>query len=145
MGGFDTHARQVEPTDTTTGAHARLLAKLSEAISAFQDDLTLLQVSDRVMGMTFSEFGRRIQSNASGGTDHGAAAPVFVFGEKVQGGVIGQNPIWPDKLTVNDNIAMQYDFRSVYNTVLEKWFLSDETTAETALLKKYPSLALIQV
>jgi uncharacterized protein (DUF1501 family) len=103
-----------------------------------------LQVSDRVMGMTFSEFGRRIQSNASGGTDHGAAAPVFVFGEKVQGGVIGQNPSWPDKLTVNDNIAMQYDFRSVYSSLLEKWFLSDEMIAETALLKKYPSLALIR-
>jgi uncharacterized protein (DUF1501 family) len=144
MGGFDTHARQVEPADPTTGAHAKLLAKLSEAINAFQDDLTQLQVSDRVMGMTFSEFGRRIQSNASGGTDHGAAAPVFVFGEKVQGGVIGQNPIWPDKLTVNDNIAMQYDFRSVYSTMLEKWFLSDETIAETALLKKYPSMALIR-
>jgi uncharacterized protein (DUF1501 family) len=144
MGGFDTHARQVEPSDPTTGAHARLLAKLSEAINAFQDDLALLQVSDRVMGMTFSEFGRRIQSNASGGTDHGAAAPVFVFGEKVQGGIIGENPSWPDKLTVNDNIAMQYDFRSVYSTLLEKWFLSDETTAETALLKKYPSLQLIQ-
>lgn len=144
MGGFDTHARQVEPNDPTTGAHAKLLARLSEAINAFQDDLTLLQVSERVMGMTFSEFGRRIQSNASGGTDHGAAAPVFVFGEKVQGGVIGQNPNWPDKLTVNDNIAMQYDFRSVYSSLLEKWFLSDETTAETALLKKYPSLALIR-
>ena len=144
MGGFDTHARQVEPTDTTTGAHAKLLAKLSEAINAFQDDLTELQVSERVMGMTFSEFGRRIQSNASGGTDHGVAAPVFVFGEKIQGGVIGQNPNWPDKLTVNDNIAMQYDFRSVYSTLLEKWFLSDETATETALLKKYPSLALIQ-
>jgi uncharacterized protein (DUF1501 family) len=144
MGGFDTHARQVEPADPTTGAHAKLLAKLSEAINAFQDDLTQLQVSDRVMGMTFSEFGRRIQSNASGGTDHGAAAPVFVFGEKVQGGVIGQNPDWPDKLTVNDNIAMQYDFRSVYNTLLEKWFLSDEKIAETALLKKYPSMALIR-
>ena len=144
MGGFDTHARQVEPSDPTTGAHAKLLARLSEAINAFQDDLTLLQVSDRVMGMTFSEFGRRIQSNASGGTDHGAAAPVFVFGENVQGGVIGQNPSWPDKLTVNDNIAMQYDFRSVYSTLLEKWFLSDETIAGTALLKKYPSLALIR-
>lgn len=144
MGGFDTHARQVEPADTTTGAHAKLLAKLSEAINAFQDDLTQLQVSDRVMGMTFSEFGRRIQSNASGGTDHGAAAPVFVFGEKVQGGVIGQNPVWPDKLTVNDNIAMQYDFRSVYSTLLEKWLLSNETIAETALLKKYASLALIR-
>jgi uncharacterized protein (DUF1501 family) len=144
MGGFDTHARQVEPNDPTTGAHARLLAKLSEAIDAFQDDLTSLQVSDRVMGMTFSEFGRRIQSNASGGTDHGAAAPVFVFGEKVQGGVIGRNPNWPDKLTVNDNIAMQYDFRSVYSTLLEKWFLSDEAIAETALLKKYASMALIR-
>ncbi len=73
-----------------------------------------------------------------------AAAPVFVFGDKVQGGVIGQNPSWPDNLTVNDNIAMQHDFRSLYNTLLEKWFLSDETMALTVLFKKYPSLALIR-
>src|ERR1700722_19652710 len=128
MGGFDTHARQVEPSDPTTGAHARLLARLSEAINAFQDDLTLLQVSDRVMGMTFSEFGRRIQSNASGGTDHGAAAPVFVFGGKGRPGVMGQNPVWPDHLTVNDNLTMQHDFRAIYSTLLERWFLTDETT-----------------
>ena len=85
MGGFDTHAKQVETADTTTGAHARLLGRLSEAINAFQDDLAMLQAEDRVVGMTFSEFGRRIQSNASGGTDHGAAAPVFVFGKNVRG------------------------------------------------------------
>ncbi len=127
MGGFDTHAKQTDNTDTTTGNHAKLLARLSEAINAFQDDLGGLQVEDRVIGMTFSEFGRRIQSNASGGTDHGAAAPVFIFGGKVQGGIIGQNPTWPDKLTVNDNLAMQYDFRAIYSTLLEKWFLADQS------------------
>jgi uncharacterized protein (DUF1501 family) len=143
MGGFDTHARQVETADTTTGAHAKLLARLSEAINAFQDDLAGLQVGDRVMGMTFSEFGRRIQSNASGGTDHGAAAPVFIFGEKVKANIIGQNPVWPDKLTVNDNLAMQYDFRAIYSTLLEKWFLTDESAAASVLFKPYPALPFI--
>lgn len=143
MGGFDTHARQTDTTDTTTGAHAKLLARLSEAAIAFQDDLAGLQVADRVVGMTFSEFGRRIQSNASGGTDHGAAAPVFIFGEKVKGGVYGRNPVWPDKLTVNDNIMMQHDFRSIYSTLLEKWFLADNAATESVLFKPFPALPFI--
>jgi len=144
MGGFDTHAKQVETADTATGAHAKLLARLSEAINAFQDDLQFLQVDNKVVGMTFSEFGRRIQSNASGGTDHGAAAPVFVFGTSVQGGIIGTNPVWPDKLTVNDNITMQQDFRAIYNSLLEKWFLAGPSEAESVLLKDYPVLPLIR-
>ena len=144
MGGFDTHAKQVETADVTTGTHAKLLARLSEAIHAFQDDLQFLQVDDRVVGMTFSEFGRRIQSNASGGTDHGAAAPVFVFGKDVQGGVVGTNPVWPDKLTVNDNIAMQVDFRAVYDSLLEKWFQADPSEVESVLLNNYPALPLIR-
>ena len=143
MGGFDTHARQTDAADTTTGTHARLLAKLSEAINAFQDDLGYLQISNRVVGMTFSEFGRRIQSNASGGTDHGAAAPVFVFGEGVRPGIIGQNPTWPSKLTVNDNLALQYDFRAIYSTLLEKWFRTDEAVTSAVLLKDYPTLSII--
>jgi uncharacterized protein (DUF1501 family) len=143
MGGFDTHAKQTDNADTTTGNHAKLLARLSEAINAFQDDLGGLQVEDRVIGMTFSEFGRRIQSNASGGTDHGAAAPVFIFGGKIQAGMIGQNPTWPDKLTVNDNLAMQYDFRAIYSTLLEKWFLADQTTAESVLFKPYAFLPFL--
>jgi uncharacterized protein (DUF1501 family) len=93
--------------------------------------------------MTFSEFGRRIQSNASGGTDHGAAAPVFIFGGKVQSGIIGQNPTWPDKLTVNDNLMMQYDFRAIYSTLLEKWFLADEATAEAVLFKAFEPVSFI--
>ncbi len=142
MGGFDTHARQTD-TDTTTGAHAKLLARLSEAINVFQDDLAFLGVSNRVVGMTFSEFGRRIQSNASGGTDHGAAAPVFVFGDGVKAGVIGENPVWPAKLTVNDNIAMQYDFRAIYSTLLEKWFRTDQASTASVLLKNFAPLPLI--
>ena len=143
IGGFDTHARQTETADTTTGNHAKLLAKLSEAIGAFQDDLSGLQASQRVVGMTFSEFGRRIRSNASGGTDHGAAAPVFVFGEGVQSGIIGKNPVLPATATVNDNVAMQYDFREIYATLLENWFHTDPAAADAVLLKGYPSLPLI--
>jgi uncharacterized protein (DUF1501 family) len=143
MGGFDTHARQTDATDTTMGTHAKLLAKLSEAINAFQDDLGYLQVGNRVIGMTFSEFGRRIQSNASGGTDHGAAAPVFVFGEGVRPGIVGENPTWPSKLTVNDNLALQYDFRAIYGTLLEKWFRTGEAVTSAVLFKDYPTLAFI--
>jgi uncharacterized protein (DUF1501 family) len=143
MGGFDTHARQTDATDTTTGNHAKLLAKLSEAIGAFQDDLSLLQAGNRVLGMTFSEFGRRIRSNASGGTDHGAAAPVFVFGESVQPGIIGTNPILPATATVNDNIAMQYDFRAIYASLLESWFGTDPAAMDAVLLKGYSSLPLV--
>ena len=143
MGGFDTHAKQTDGTDTTTGVHAKLLGKLSEAINVFQDDLSYLQVSNRVVGMTFSEFGRRIQSNASGGTDHGAAAPVFVFGDGVRPGIVGDNPVWPSKLTVNDNLAMQYDFRAIYSTFLEKWFRANQAASEAVLLKNYAALPLI--
>ncbi len=120
-GSFDTHAKQTE-TDTTTGNHAKLLQRVSEAIGAFMNDLKFLQIEDRVMGMTFSEFGRRIKSNASGGTDHGAAAPVFYFGSAIKPGIIGSNPVIPETVTVNDNVPMQYDFRSLYASVLQNWF-----------------------
>lgn len=143
LGGFDTHAKQTDATEPTTGAHARLLARLSEAIGAFQEDLAFLQVSDRVVGMTFSEFGRRIRSNASGGTDHGAAAPVFLFGTGIRSGIIGQNPVWPERLTVNDNLAMQFDFRAIYSTLLEKWFGNDPSATAAVLLREYDVLPVI--
>ena len=144
MGGFDTHARQTDANDTTTGVHAKLLAKLSEAIGAFQEDLRFLQVEDRVVGMTFSEFGRRIRSNASGGTDHGTAAPVLLFGSNLQSGIIGGNPILPANSTVNDNIPMIHDFRALYSSLLEKWFGVGVSVTDTVLLKGYPLLPIIQ-
>jgi len=122
MGGFDTHAAQVDTATHETGSHAVLLGRLSAAIAAFMDDLKQLGADRRVIGMTFSEFGRRIKSNANSGTDHGSAAPVFVFGTSVQGGVIGTNPVLPAAATVNDNIPMQYDFRRIYFAILRDWF-----------------------
>lgn len=130
FGGFDTHSVQVNAADTTTGAHATLLQRVSDAIKAFQDDLAFLQIQDRVVGMTYSEFGRRIKSNSSTGTDHGAAAPMFLFGSKIENGVLGDNPAIPANATVNDNVPMQYDFRSVYSTILEKWFCLDKTVVD---------------
>jgi Protein of unknown function (DUF1501) len=130
FGGFDTHSLQTTVADTTVGNHATLLGRVSDAIKAFQDDLKFLNIEDRVVGMTFSEFGRRVKSNSSVGTDHGAAAPMFVFGKPVQGGVLGDNPTIQPVATVNDNVPMQYDFRSVYATLLEKWFCIPKATVK---------------
>ena len=130
FGGFDTHSVQVN-ADKVTGTHATLLGRVSAAIKAFQDDLKFLSIEDRVLGMTFSEFGRRVRSNSSVGTDHGAAAPLFLFGSQVDPGMLGVNPTLPASATVNDNLPMQYDFRSVYGTILEKWFCLDKSVVQS--------------
>jgi uncharacterized protein (DUF1501 family) len=143
FGSFDTHSVQADATDTTTGVHAVLLQKVSEAIKAFQDDLAYLGVEDRVMGMTFSEFGRRIKSNASGGTDHGAAAPLFVFGKQVIPGVTGNTPVIPTAASVTDNIPFQYDFRSVYATLLENWLCVKHEDIQAIMLKNFQTLPLV--
>lgn len=141
-GGFDTHASQVNATDTTTGTHAMLMARVSDAIKAFMDDLKGLGVDDRVIGMTFSEFGRRVKSNSSLGTDHGAAAPVFVFGKHVRSGITGNNPAIPAVASVNDNIPFQYDFRSIYASILKQWFCVNESDLHTVMLKNFQELQL---
>lgn len=143
IGGFDTHALQTNTGDTTTGSHATLMLRVSAAIKAFQDDLKFLGVEDRVLGMTFSEFGRRVKSNSSVGTDHGAAAPLFVFGSKVIPGVVGNNPAIPATATVNDNVPMQYDFRSVYASILQNWFCVSNTELQTIMLKNFQNLPLV--
>jgi uncharacterized protein (DUF1501 family) len=132
-GGFDTHANQVDNANKTLGAHANLLRELSDAISAFQNDLQGLGLADRVMGMTFSEFGRRIKSNASSGTDHGTAYPMFLFGTKLRTGIVGTNPVIPANAGVNDNVPMQYDFHSVYLSVLKEWFCLTDADANAVL------------
>ena len=142
-GGFDTHSAQVNSTDHTTGAHANLLKNVSDSIKAFQDDLKLQKVEDRVLGMTFSEFGRRIKSNGSTGTDHGSAAPMFVFGKNVDAGVIGDTPNIPVTASFNDNLPFQYDFRSVYATILNKWLCVDGDDLEQIMLKNFQLLPIV--
>jgi hypothetical protein len=95
FGGFDTHDNQVDTADHKTGEHADLLFKLSEAIAAFQEDLKLQGKEDKVTGCTLTEFGRRVKSNASGGTDHGSGGPMIVFGSKVNPTIIGSSPNLP--------------------------------------------------
>lgn len=119
IGGFDTHAQQVENYDPTMGQHAALLYHLSSAIKAFQDDLKKQGLEDKVLSLTYSEFGRRARSNGSYGTDHGTGAPMFIFGKGVNPGVYGNSPDL-NNLT-RDNIPMQYDYRQVLASVLSDW------------------------
>lgn len=141
-GGFDTHSNQVSTTDKTTGNHANLLKGVSDSIHAFLDDCKLLGVEDRVAGMTFSEFGRRIKTNASIGTDHGGGQPMFLFGKKIVPGLVGKNPTIDPAATVNSNIPMQYDFRSVYASILQDWFCVPKDDLENVLLKNFQALPL---
>jgi uncharacterized protein (DUF1501 family) len=122
INGFDTHNAQVVTGNNTLGAHADLLKTLSDAVAAFQDDLQLLGLENRVAGMTFSEFGRQIASNASNGTDHGDAAPLFLFGSCINAGIIGPNPVIGNQIINQEGVAMQIDFRNVYASILKDWF-----------------------
>jgi uncharacterized protein (DUF1501 family) len=113
LGGFDTHADQ-----KTT--QAKLLSDLATGLAAFYTDLTAHGKADEVVVMTWSEFGRRVEENASLGTDHGTAAPLFVLGNAVTGGVLGEPPDL-GHLDQYGNLKYTVDFRSVYATVLDRW------------------------
>ena len=130
---FDTHVGQVNAGDTTTGAHANMLAKLSVAIAAFQDDITLMGKANKVTGMTFSEFGRRVINNTSSGTDHGSGAPVIFFGAGILGGVTGTSPVLPATPVSNTQVPLQYDFRQLYATVMQQWLCMNPAESETVL------------
>jgi uncharacterized protein (DUF1501 family) len=120
IGGFDTHASQVESYDASYGEHAALLYHLSAGIKAFQDDLANLGQEERVLTMTFTEFGRRVASNESNGTDHGTATPVFLFGKALDGKIIGTNPDLTD--LDNGNLRYGIDYRQIYTSVVQDWF-----------------------
>jgi uncharacterized protein (DUF1501 family) len=128
LGGFDTHTQQ-------TDAHARLLKEMGDAVSAFLADLKAQGNLGRVTLMTFSEFGRRVKENASGGTDHGAAAPLFLAGGGVQAGLLGQMPSLAPKDLFDGDVKYNTDFRSVYATVLEKHL---GVKSEPILKKPFP-------
>ncbi|RYE22404.1 MAG: DUF1501 domain-containing protein [Sphingobacteriales bacterium] len=139
---FDTHVNQVVPGNTTTGAHANSLGRLSDAIAAFQNDITLMNKADKVTGMTFSEFGRRVISNASAGTDHGSGAPVIFFGAGVNGGVLGTSPVLPATPNSNTQVPMQFDFRQLYASVMQQWLCMTSTESATVLNGVYNTVPI---
>jgi uncharacterized protein (DUF1501 family) len=146
IGGFDTHSAQVQSgggANNNLGNHATLLGKVSAGIKAFQDDLLQRGVEDKVAGFTFSEFGRRASSNSSVGTDHGVAAPIFVFGSSIKRQSVGRNPNiggysnLPTDLNGsvgNQDLKMQIDFRRIYWDILTDWFGRSKTDAASLFL-----------
>jgi uncharacterized protein (DUF1501 family) len=130
--GFDTHANQ----GGLDGTHSRLLAELSEAISAFQADIDKLGHTKKVLGITVSEFGRRLYENGSSGTDHGTANLMFAFGEPVRGGIIGNYfGFLPQR--DNNNLWYSYDFRSIYYEIMVTWFGKNPAFAAMVLGEKF--------
>lgn len=131
-GSFDTHVNQV-------AIQNRLLAQFSDAMGAFYEDLAAHGNERRVLTLTFSEFGRRIEENGSRGTDHGEASPLFLIGGAVKGGLYGT---LPDLGSTNmGNLRYTIDFRSVYATVLERWLGRPSTTVLGGAFAKLPVLA----
>ncbi len=143
IGGFDTHANQVSINNPTEGNHANSLRQISEAISSFMDDLDKQGLESNVAGMTYSEFGRRIRSNGSRGTDHGTSAPMFIFGNCARGGVIGDNTDLSGDISESDGVSMQYDFRSVYGSLLVDWFGASEEEVRSLLYEDFSYVPLL--
>lgn len=137
MGGFDTHAGQ----GGAQGRHGQLLNQVATALKAFYQDLKQQGNDARVLTMTFSEFGRRVGQNASGGTDHGTAAPLYLTGPMVRTGLIGDHP----SLTDLDEGDLKYkiDFRSVYAGILSQWMGADPKAILGEEFKPLPVLAKI--
>jgi len=131
QGGFDTHAGQIN-------THERLMGEFNNAVSAFVADLKQQGNFERVLLMTFSEFGRRVQENANGGTDHGAAAPMFVLGGAVKAGLFGKYPSLTD--LDRGDLKFNTDFRSVYGTVLDRWL---KAPSQIVLGRKFPALGIV--
>ena len=133
QGGYDTHTNQV-------ASQQRLLQDLGDSMKAFVDDMKAQGNMQRVLVMTFSEFGRRVTENANGGTDHGAAAPMFVVGNKVNAGLLGTYPSLAPQDLYEGDIKYTTDFRSVYAGVLEKWL---KTKSAPILGRQFPSLPVV--
>jgi uncharacterized protein (DUF1501 family) len=112
--GYDTHSAQL-------GTHAALLGELAGAVQVFLDDLAAAKLADRVVVLTFSEFGRTVKENGSAGTDHGTAGPVLLAGRPVQAGLVGNTPGLLELDPRHGDLKMGLDFRRVYATVLEDW------------------------
>jgi|ERR1051326_2732025 uncharacterized protein (DUF1501 family) len=133
QGGYDTHTNQV-------GAHERLLKELGDSVKSFVADLKAQGNLSRVLVMTFSEFGRRVAENASSGTDHGAAAPMFVIGNKIKAGLLGEYPSLAPSDLFQGDLKYNVDFRSVYAAVLEGWL---KTKSAPILGRQFTPLEII--
>jgi uncharacterized protein (DUF1501 family) len=133
QGGYDTHTNQLN-------SQQRLLGDLADSTKAFVEDMKAQGNLPRVLVMTFSEFGRRVTENANGGTDHGAAAPMFIVGNKVKAGLLGKYPSLAPQDLYQGDIKYNVDFRNVYASVLETWL---KTRSAPILGRQFEPLPIV--
>jgi uncharacterized protein (DUF1501 family) len=144
LGGFDTHAYQVDKDNPNEGNHPSLLRMLGDSLTAFLEDLKRSGNHKRVLGMVYSEFGRQIKSNKSFGTDHGDAAPVFIFGDGLKHQNIGDTPNILEELPDQAGINMNIDFKQVYFEILQSWFKLEQSNINKVFMAK-DSLQKLQI
>ena len=141
IGGFDTHENQAIAGKPSFGGHGCLLYHISEAMKAFHQDLAGLGLEDRVLTVTFSEFGRQVAENGTYGTDHGSSAPMMIFGKGLKGGVSGTNPNLSN-LDNNKLVGFQHDYRQVFATILQDWFGANYGTLDEVEFYQYAAQKL---
>ena len=136
LGGFDTHNAQNQGSGDILGKHNNLLSELSEAVSAFMLDINADSIGEDVVGLTFSEFGRKAKENGSLGTDHGEVAPMFVFGRAVQSGISGIN-VDLTEATEDNNFqveSVQYDYRTTFATLFQDFLGASDSQIDATFL-----------
>lgn len=138
ISGFDTHVSQVQTGSTHLGTHANLLADISNSIAAFQADIQQLGIANKIMTVTFSEFGRQVRENASTGTDHGDLAPFFVVGNAAAAGILGDHPVFTNATSYyyNQN-QRRFDYRQIFASLLQDWLGASTSLMVTSELDYY--------
>ncbi len=138
LSGFDTHVNQVQAGSTHLGLHANLLGDIANSVAAFQADIQQLGIADKIMTVTFSEFGRQVRENGSTGTDHGDLAPFFVIGNAAAAGILGDHPVFTNQTSFyyNQN-QRRYDYRQIFGSLLQDWLGASTSLMVTSELDYY--------
>ena len=146
LNGFDTHFSQIQSANDIQGDHNELLTELNNAISSFMQDISSQGFQDDVVGLTFSEFGRKAKENGNLGTDHGEIAPMFVFGSAINGGVSGTNPDLTEA-TQNNNWQLetfQFDYRETLGTLLQDYLGADDNAIDSTFFNHTTNESFIE-
>ena len=146
LNGFDTHFSQIQSANNIQGDHNELLTELNNAIYSFMQDISSQGFQDDVVGLTFSEFGRKAKENGNLGTDHGEIAPMFVFGSAINGGVSGTNPDLTEA-TQNNNWQLetfQFDYRETLGTLLQDYLGADDNAIDSTFFNHTTNESFIE-
>ena len=143
MGGFDTHGSQIVENNPSSGQHAELLQDMTDSVKAFFDDLDQMDLAERVVGCTFSEFGRCARENGSLGSDHGTLAPMFLFGKNIQAGVQGDNVNLANLTDDNQLQGVENDYRQVFATLLQDWLGANNYVLEQTMFEGYAKIPVV--